>query len=87
MSDIFHVPSMADTDRMIHITQCEFEELVGQDGSGIGESKKRVIGKDGPQSHCSRMENSFSTEATKTGMAVHNLNLLTNHDIAEYRKE
>lgn len=87
MSDIFHVPSMADTDRMVHITQCEFEELVGQDGSGIGESKKRVVGKDGPQSHCSRMENSFSTEAAKTGMAVHNLNLLTNHDIAEYRKE
>jgi hypothetical protein len=33
------------------------------------------------------MENGFSTEATKTGMAVDDLNLLANDNVAEYRKE
>jgi hypothetical protein len=87
MSTITHVPSMADTDRMVYITQRKLEELVGQNGGGIGESKKRMVGKDGPQSHCSCMEDSFSTEATKTGMTVDNLNLLTNDNVAEYGKE
>lgn len=78
---------MADTNRMVHVTQCKLKQLVGQNGRGIGESEKRVVRKDSPQAHCSRMENSFSTEATETGMAVHNLNLFTNHNVAEYGKE
>jgi hypothetical protein len=72
---------------MVHITQRKLEELVGQNGGGIGESEERVVGKDCAQSHRSRMENGFSTEATETSMAVHNLNLFANHDIAEYGKE
>ncbi|OKO97841.1 hypothetical protein PENSUB_9767 [Penicillium subrubescens] len=78
---------MADTDRMVHVTQCKLEELVGQNGGGIGESKKRMVGKDGPQSHCSCVEDGFSTEATETGMTVDNLNLLPNDNVAEYGKE
>lgn len=33
------------------------------------------------------MENSFPAEATETGMAMYNIDLLTDDDIAKYRKE
>lgn len=72
---------------MIHITQCELQQLVGQDRSCIGKPEKRMVGEDSSKAHGSRVEDSLTTEATETGMAVDNLNLLSNHDIAENREE
>jgi hypothetical protein len=72
---------------MVHITESKLQEFVGQNGGCIGEAKERVVGKDGPQTHCSRMKDRFSAEATKTGMAVYNLNLFANHNVAKNRKE
>lgn len=46
-----------------------------------------MVCEDSPQSHSSSMENSFSTEATQTGMAMNYVNLLSDDDIAEYGEE
>lgn len=46
-----------------------------------------MVCEDSPQSHSTRMENSFSTKATQTGMAVNYVNLLSDDDIAEYGEE
>lgn len=69
---------------MINITKCKLEQLIGEDRCCIGESKERVVCEDSSQTHGARMEDSFSTEATQTSMAMDNINLLSDDDIAEY---
>jgi hypothetical protein len=78
---------MADTDDMVHITQCKFKQLVGKYGACIGKSKQRVIGEDGSDPHCPCMENGFMAEAAETGMPVHNLDLFADDDVSEDREE
>jgi hypothetical protein len=46
-----------------------------------------MIREDGPQTHGARMKDSFSTEATQTGVSMYNVNLLSNDDIPEYGEE
>lgn len=78
---------MADTNDMVHIAQGEFEQLIGQNGPGIGEPEQRMVSEDSPKSHCPRMKDSFMTEAAHAGVSMHNLNLLANDDVAEYREK
>lgn len=46
-----------------------------------------MISEHGAQSHSARMQNCLMTEATEAAMTVHNLNLLSNDNVAENRKE
>jgi hypothetical protein len=82
-----HVPSVTDADDMVDITESELEKLVRQNAPRIGEAKQTVIRKDGPQTHGPRMQYGLMTQATKTGMTVHYLNLLADADIAEDGEE
>lgn len=78
---------MADAYNMINITQREFEELVGQYTPSVCESKQRMISEDRPQPHGPTMQNCFMTQTTQAPVAMHNLNLLPNHNVPEYREE
>lgn len=78
---------MTDADRMVDITQCKFKEFVGEDGGSVSEPKKGVIGEDGSQTHCAGVEDGFATEAAETRMAMNNLNLLSNDNVAEDGEE
>lgn len=78
---------MAHAYNMIHITQRELQQLVGENRSRICEAKQRVVCKHRPQSHRPRMQDSLVAETAQTGMSMHNLNLLSNHNIPEYREE
>ena len=46
-----------------------------------------MVGEDSAQTHRSGMEDRFAAEAAETRMAMHDFNLLPNHDIAEYGEE
>lgn len=78
---------MADANDVVYITQCELQEFVGQYGSGIGESKQRMVCEHCAQPHGPRMEDSLLAETAQTRMAVDNLDLLADDDVAEYREE
>ena len=43
-----------------------------------------MIGEDGSQTHCAGVKDGFATEATETRMAMDNLDLLPNDNVAEY---
>lgn len=81
------LPGMADANDMIHIAENEFEKLVGQDTRRICKSKERVIRKHRPQPHSAGVQDTLMAEAAQTGMAMHNINLLPNHDVAEDGEE
>lgn len=72
---------------MINIAQSEFQQLVRQDAPSIRESKQRMIGEDCAETHCPSVQNGFMAEATQTGMSMHNLDLFSQDDVAEYWKE
>jgi hypothetical protein len=78
---------MAHTDTVVNITQCEFEKLVRENGTRISEAKERVIGKNSPQAHCARMQDSFMAKTAETAMAMHNLNTFANANVPEGGKE
>lgn len=84
--DVF-LPSMAHTNDMINITQCEFEQFIGQNGSSICKAEQRMIGEHSAQAHCPGMENSFMAEVTQTRMTMYYLDLLPYDDIAKDGKE
>lgn len=78
---------MANADSMVHITQGELEQLIGENRSSIGESKEGVIGEDSSQTHRAGVEDGFSTEAAETGMAMDDFDLFANDNVAENREE
>lgn len=78
---------MADTDRMVNITQGEFKQFISENRCRIGESEERMVREDSPQSHSTGMEDSFSTKATQTCMTVNNINILSNNNVPEYGEE
>lgn len=78
---------MTDAYNMVHIAQSELEQLICEDTSSICEAKQRMIRKHSPQSHRPRMQNSLMTQTTQTSMPMHNLNLLSQHNIPKYREE
>lgn len=78
---------VADTDDMINIAEGELEELVGKNAGSVGETKQTVVSKDGTQAHGAGMQDSFVTQAAQTGMAVDDLNLLADDNVAEDGEE
>jgi hypothetical protein len=72
---------------MINITQCELEQFIGKNRSCVGKSEQGMICEDGPQTHGARMKDSFSAEATQTGVSMYNIDLLSNDNISEYGEE
>lgn len=80
---IEYIPSMAHTDDMVNIAQGELEELVRQYTASVCEAKKTVVCEDGPQAHCSSMQNGLIAQGAKARMAVHYLDLLADNDVAE----
>lgn len=86
-ADHKHLPSMADTDCVVNIAQCKFEQLVGQDRGCIGKSKEGMVCKHRSQAHCARVENGLSAETAETRMTMDNLYLFSDDDVAEDGKE
>lgn len=72
---------------MVHIAQSELQELVGEDGSCIGETEQGMVRKDRPQSHCTRMEDSLLTETAQASMSMDNLNLFADDNVSKYGEE
>ena len=46
-----------------------------------------MIGKDGPQPHSPRMQNSLMTQTAQACVPMHDLNFLSKDDVSEYREE
>lgn len=42
---------MTDAYDMVHVTQCELQELVREDGPSISKAKETVVCKDSSQAH------------------------------------
>jgi hypothetical protein len=82
-----HAPGMADADDMVDVAESKLEKLVCKDAPRVGEAKQAVIREDGPQAHGPRMQYGLMAQGTKTGMAVHNLNLLADADVAKDGEE
>lgn len=78
---------MANADDVVYITEDELKQLIGQDAGGIGKAKERVVGKDCSQAHGPGMEQALVAETAQTAMAVDNLDLLPQHNVAEDGKE
>ena len=74
---------MAHTNRMIHITQTKLQQLIRHDTRRITEPKKRVISEHSPQTHGPRMQDAFMAEITQAGMAMNDLDALTDEDLPE----
>lgn len=81
-----HPPSMRDADDVIDVAQRELEQLVCHDASSVTEAKKRMIGKDRPQTHRTCVQDALMAQITERCMAMHNLNLLANEDLSEQWK-
>jgi hypothetical protein len=78
---------MTDTDDMVDVTQGELQQLIGENRAGVGKAKQRVIGKDGAEPHGSGMEDGFVAEAAQALMAMDDLDLFADDDIAEDGEE
>ncbi|KAM5501250.1 hypothetical protein McanMca71_005364 [Microsporum canis] len=61
--------------------------LVCEDRAGVCKSKQGVVGEDGTESHCSGVEDGFMTETAQAAVPMHNLYLLTNHNVPEDGEE
>ena len=53
------LPRVTDAYDMVHVTQCELQELVREDGPSISKAKETVVCKDSPQAHGTGMQDSF----------------------------
>lgn len=82
-----HEPCIAHAYDMINITESELEELVGEDAGSICKAEKRVICEDGSDTHGARMQCCFPAQAAQRGMAMHDVDLLSDYDVPEYGKE
>lgn len=78
---------MTDTDDMVHITEGKLEQLVRQDGTCIGKAEQRMVRKHGAQPHGARMQNRLMAETAQTGVAMHDLDLLADDNVAEDGEE
>lgn len=81
-----NIPGVADTDDVVHVAEGELEDLVCQDAGSIRKAKQRVICEDGTQTHGPTMENGLMTQSTQARMAVDNLDLLSDKDVAQDRE-
>jgi hypothetical protein len=78
---------VAYTDDMVNIAEGKLQQFIGQDGPGICKTKKGMVGKNGPEPHGAGVQDTFMAEAAETGMAMHNLNLFSDHNVPEDGKE
>ena len=74
---------MADANYMVHITQRKFQKLVGQNAGSIRKSEQGMICKDGPQTHCPRVQYGLMAETAQTCVTMHNLDLLAYDNVPE----
>ena len=56
-----NIPGMADTYDMIHIAKRKLQQLVRKYAASIREAKQTMVCKDGPQPHCTRMQDGLMT--------------------------
>lgn len=78
-----YIPCVAHTDAMINITERKLQQLIRQDTRGVRKAIQRMISKHRPQPHSPRMHNRLMTQTTETGMAMNNLDPLTDTDVSE----
>lgn len=71
---------------MSHVTQTELQQLVGHDAGRIAEAEETVICEDRVQTHGPRVQQAFVAQIAERGVAVHNLDLLTNENLAQQWK-
>lgn len=82
-----HPPCMAHTYYMINVTENELQEFVGQDASRVSESGKRVVGEDSSKPHGPTVEKGLQGQTAHAGMAMHDVDLLPDDNVAEYGEE
>lgn len=78
---------MTDADDMVDIAESKLEQLVGQDAGSIGEAKQTVISEDSAQTHGTGMQDGLMAQAAQTGMAMNDLDLLTDDNVAKDGEE
>lgn len=81
------LPSMTDTDNMIHITQRKLQQLIRQDTRRVRKPKERMIRKHSPQTHRARMQDRLMAQITQTPMPMHNIDLLADNNIPKHREK
>jgi hypothetical protein len=72
---------------MIHVAQCELQQLVGQYACCVCKSKQTMICKHCSQAHCSRMNDCLVAEIAETAMSMYNLDLFPDNNVAKDWKE
>lgn len=51
---------------MVHISEDDFQELVGDDRTGVGKPKQGMVGEDSMYARSTRMENAFVAQSTES---------------------
>lgn len=78
---------MANTNDMIHIAQCKFQQFICKDTSRVRKPEKTMIRKASPQPHSPSMENCLMAKTTQRSVAMDNVDLLADQNIAEDGEE
>ena len=74
---------MAHTNHMPHVTQTKLEQLIRQNTRRVGKAKQTMIGKHRRQAHGARVQQALVTQVAQTGVAVHDLDVLADEDVAQ----
>lgn len=80
-------PCVTDANDMVNVAKRKLEELVGQDTGSIRKAKEGVVRKDCPNAHSPGMQGGFPAKTAERSVAMHNVDLFTNDDIAKYGEE
>jgi hypothetical protein len=81
------IPGVRNADDMIHVAQGKLQQLVCENTRRICEAEKTMIRKTRPQSHGASVQDGLVAHAAQRRMSMHNLDLLAQHDLAEYGEE
>ena len=74
---------MRDTDAVVDIAEGELEQLVCQYTCRIGKAKQRMVREARLEAHGPRMQDRLVAQAAQARVAVDNLDLLADEDVAE----
>lgn len=74
---------MRDANDMTDITQTELQELVGHNARSITKPKQAVVCEDSHQAHSPRVQKTLMAEIAQTGVAMHDLYLLTDENLPQ----
>ena len=72
---------------MVDVAEGELEQLVCEDAGGVGEAEQRVVREARLEPHGARVQDRLVAQAAEAGMAVHNLNLLADEDVAQHGEQ